>query len=70
MSSKPRQVFEKKWLKLLKIAITDYRSSFRFKKFKMADPIWRSRFIKINQIYLTAILDPPIRILLSLNEVL
>ena len=32
--------------------IADYRFSFRFKKFKMAYAIWRSRFIKINQIYL------------------
>ena len=31
--------------------IADYRSSIRFKKkFKMADLIWRSSFIKINQI--------------------
>ena len=37
--------------------VTDYRSSFRSKKFKMADSIWRSRFIKINHIYLIAILN-------------
>ena len=28
-----------------------FTSSFRFKKFKMADPIWRLTFIKINHIY-------------------
>ena len=32
--------------------ISDYRSSIRFKKIKMTHPIWQSRFIKINQIYL------------------
>ena len=32
------------------------RFSFRFKKFKMANSIWRSRFIKIYQIYLFSIL--------------
>ena len=35
--------------------VVDYRSSFVFKKFKMAYSIWRLKFIKINQIYLTAI---------------
>ena len=27
---------------------SDYRSSFRFKKLIMVDPIWRLRFIKLN----------------------
>ena len=37
--------------------VADYRSSFRIKKLKMTDPIWWASFIKINQIYLTAILN-------------
>ena len=31
--------------------VSDYSSLFRLKKFKIADPIWWSGFIKINQIY-------------------
>ena len=34
-------------------------SSFRYKKFKMANPICLSTFIKIDQTYLTTILDSP-----------
>ena len=33
--------------------VANYISLFRLKKFKMADLIWWSRFIKIDQIYLT-----------------
>ena len=31
----------------------DYGLSLGFKKFKINDPIWRLRFIKINMIHLT-----------------
>ena len=37
--------------------VLDYRSSFSFKKYKMADPILWSKFIQNNQIYLKIVIQ-------------